>query len=57
MDVHSMNATVVYQSYTASTNNHKDDGALPGLGARAFQAPLLDLACWSQLWLGAWAFV
>lgn len=52
-----MNTTVVYKSYTASTNDHKDDGALPGLRARAFQAPLLNLAYWSQLWLGAWALV
>lgn len=51
---HSMNMTVVYKSYT---NDHKDDGALPGLRACAFQAPLLDLACWSHLWLRAWALV
>lgn len=54
---HNMNATIAYESYTAPTDDHKDDGALPGLGARAFQAPLLDLACWSHLWLGVWASV
>lgn len=53
---HSMNRTIIKESSMASTNN-KDGGVLPGLGAHAFQAPLLDRAWWSQLWLRAWPFV